>query len=174
MGTSPKKACGKALPRRIHIRRADSAGLLKGIVHVLMIEADDIQPGAAWSASRLIDLVVIRTLQSWIQQGPASAWLGGLSDSRIANTLKAIHERPVQRWSTESLAVIAACLAPAFSSALPRWSAESGSVSVTNRRLRSAALIRRCSVTRLTAAGFACGDHATLPLPGSSSATASR
>ncbi|WP_341315153.1 AraC family transcriptional regulator [Paraburkholderia sp. IMGN_8] len=96
-----------ALPRRIHIRRAESAGWLEGIVHFLMIEAGDMQPGAALMVSRLIDLVVIRTLRSWIQQGPTSGWLGGLSDARIANALKAIHERPTQKWSIETLAAIA-------------------------------------------------------------------
>lgn len=96
-----------ALPGHIHIRRVDSAEWLDGIVHFLMIEASDIQPGAALMVSRLIDLVVIRTLRSWIQQGPASGWLGGLSDVRIAKALKAIHEQPMQRWSIETLAAIA-------------------------------------------------------------------
>jgi AraC-like DNA-binding protein len=96
-----------ALPKCIHIRQAEGAGWLEGIVHFLMIEAGDIQPGAALMVSRLIDLVVIRTLRSWIHQGPASGWLGGLADPRIANALKAIHERPMQRWSIETLAAIA-------------------------------------------------------------------
>ena len=96
-----------ALPKYIHIRQAEGAGWLEGIVHFLMLEAGDNQPGAALMVSRLIDLVVIRTLRSWIQQGPASGWLGGLSDARIAGALKAIHERPMQRWSIETLAAIA-------------------------------------------------------------------
>ncbi len=93
-----------ALPERIHIRQAEAAGWLEGIVHFLMIEAGDIQPGAALMVSRLIDLVVIRALRTWIHQGPASGWLGGLADGRIASALKAIHERPMQRWSIETLA----------------------------------------------------------------------
>lgn len=95
------------LPDCIHIQRADGAGWLEGIVHFLMTEAGDIQPGAALMVSRLIDLVVIRTLRSWIHRGPASGWLGGLSDMRIASALKAIHERPIERWSIETLAGIA-------------------------------------------------------------------
>ena len=96
-----------ALPDCIHIRRAQGGGWIEGIVHFMMIEAGDIQPGAALMVSRLIDLVVIRTLRSWIHQGPASGWLGGLSDARIASALKAIHERPMQRWSIVTLADIA-------------------------------------------------------------------
>jgi AraC-like DNA-binding protein len=96
-----------SLPQCIHIRRPEGAGWLEGIVNFLMIEAGDNQPGAALMISRLIDLVVIRTLRSWIHQGPASGWLGGLSDARIASALKAIHERPIKRWSIENLAAIA-------------------------------------------------------------------
>jgi AraC-like DNA-binding protein len=96
-----------ALPRCIQIRRADSAGWLEGLVHYMLIEADDVQPGAALMISRIIDLVVIRTLRTWVHLGQISGWLGGLSDARIANALKAIHERPMQRWRIETLAGIA-------------------------------------------------------------------
>ena len=96
-----------ALPRCIDIRQAESGGWVEGIVHFLLIETDDVQPGAALMISRLIDLVVIRTLRTWVQQGRSSGWLGGLSDARIARVLKAIHEQPMQRWSIESLAGLA-------------------------------------------------------------------
>lgn len=96
-----------ALPRCIHIRQAESASWLDGIVRFLLLEASDAQPGAALMVSRLIDLIVIRTLRSWIHRGPVSGWFGGLTDPRIASVLKAIHERPMQRWSVETLASIA-------------------------------------------------------------------
>jgi AraC-like DNA-binding protein len=96
-----------ALPQYIRLRKAESAGWLEGIVHFLLIEAGDVQPGAALMISRLIDLVVIRVLRTWVHQGHTSGWLGGLSDARIASALKAIHERPMQRWSIQALADIA-------------------------------------------------------------------
>ncbi len=42
-----------------------------------------------------------------VHQGHTSGWLGGLSDARIARALKAIHEKPMQRWSIEALADVA-------------------------------------------------------------------
>jgi AraC-like DNA-binding protein len=96
-----------ALPQCIHIRRTESTGWLEGMVHFLLVETGDVQPGAALMISRIIDLVVIRALRSWVSQGNRSGWLGGLSDARIATALKAIHERPMQRWSIEALAGIA-------------------------------------------------------------------
>ncbi len=104
-----------ALPRWIHIGKAQGAGWIEGIIHFLMIEAGDIQPGAALMISRLIDLVVIRTLRSWVHQGHTSGWIGGLIDSRIARTVKAIHEKPNQRWSIEALAGIAGMSRSSFS-----------------------------------------------------------
>lgn len=103
-----------ALPQYIQIRQNESASWLEGIVHFMMVEAGDVQPGAALMISRLIDLVVIRALRTWVHQGNTSGWLGGLSDPRIATTLKAIHERPMQRWSIEALAGIAAMSRSSF------------------------------------------------------------
>jgi AraC-like DNA-binding protein len=93
-----------ALPQVIHIRREEGAEWIDGIFRFLMIEAEDLQPGGALMISRLIDLVVIRALRTWVQQGQSSGWLGGLSDARIARSLKAIHEEPMRRWSIAALA----------------------------------------------------------------------
>jgi AraC-like DNA-binding protein len=95
------------LPRYIHIGRVEGASWLDGFLHFMMIEAGDVQPGAGLMISRLIDLAVIRTLRTWIQRGQTSGWLGGLSDERIARTLKTIHETPKERWSIAALAGIA-------------------------------------------------------------------
>ncbi|MBB2961134.1 AraC family transcriptional regulator [Methylobacterium sp. R2-1] len=93
-----------ALPERIHIRRADGARWLEDIVPFLMAEVTDNEPGAALMISRIIDVIVIRTLRTWVQLGHTSGWLRGLSDPRIARALKVVHERPLRRWSVEALA----------------------------------------------------------------------
>jgi AraC-like DNA-binding protein len=96
-----------ALPWLIHIKQAEAAAWAEGILHFMLIEANDTQPGGALMVSRLIDLTVIRILRTWVQYGMASGWLGGLSDPRIARALKAIHETPGQQWRIEALATIA-------------------------------------------------------------------
>lgn len=93
-----------ALPERIHIRRAEGAGWLEGIVPFLMVEVTDDEPGAALMISRIIDVIVIRTLRTWVKRGHTTGWLGALSDPRIAQALKVVHERPLQRWSIDALA----------------------------------------------------------------------
>ena len=96
-----------ALPWLIHIKQTDAAAWAQNILHFILIESDDSQPGGALMISRLIDLIVIRILRTWVQQGMASGWLGGLSDERIARTLRAIHEKPGQQWRIDALAAIA-------------------------------------------------------------------
>ncbi len=93
-----------ALPDCIHLSHAEAADWIDGIVHFMMIEADDVQPGSGLMISRLIDLVVIRVLRTWVQLGRASGWLGGLSDARIARCLKMVHAEPMRRWSVATLA----------------------------------------------------------------------
>lgn len=96
-----------ALPRRIQIPRTQGAEWLDGMVHFMMRETVDAQPGAALMISRIIDLLVIRTLRTWVHLGHTSGWLGGLSDARIARALKVMHERPTQPWSIDVLADVA-------------------------------------------------------------------
>ena len=93
-----------ALPGSIHIRRNEGAGWLEGIVPFLMVEVTDDEPGAALMISRIIDVIVIRTLRTWVRRGHTTGWLGGLSDARIARALKVMHERPSRPWSVEALA----------------------------------------------------------------------
>jgi AraC-like DNA-binding protein len=96
-----------ALPPRIHVREEDCGAWLGPIVGFMLAEAADHQAGAALMVSRLIDLVVIRTLRSWVHQGNTTGWLGGLIDARIARAIKAIHESPRERWSIDALAGVA-------------------------------------------------------------------
>ncbi|MCU0070492.1 AraC family transcriptional regulator [Pseudomonas koreensis] len=96
-----------ALPWLIHIKRIEAAAWAENILHFMQIESNDTQPGGALMISRLIDLIVIRILRTWVQQGMASGWLGGLSDERIARTLRAIHEKPGKQWRIDALATVA-------------------------------------------------------------------
>jgi AraC-like DNA-binding protein len=96
-----------ALPTLIHIRQADASHWLAYITQFLLREAGDTQPGSALMVSRMIDLVVIRTLRTWVHCGGATSWLGGLADARIARALKTIHEQPAQALTIEALAGIA-------------------------------------------------------------------
>ncbi len=99
-----------ALPPTIHIPRGDagSPAWLEAISGFLLSEAQRQDPGSSLMISRLIDLLVIRTLRSWAAtKANRIGWLGGLGDERIGRVLSAVHADPSRNWTVESFAKIA-------------------------------------------------------------------
>jgi AraC-like DNA-binding protein len=96
-----------AMPSLIHLTNAQTSDWLDRVIQFLLVEANDFQPGSALMVSRLIDLVVIRTLRTWVHHGNVSSWLGGLADVRISRALKAIHDDPRQAPTIDGLACVA-------------------------------------------------------------------
>ena len=100
-----------ALPSIIHIPKTegDGGGWLEGLAYFLLVEAHAPHPGASLMISRLIDVLVIRTLRTWAQTAEPGnrGWLGALADPRISRALKAIHDEPFRRWSVADLAGVA-------------------------------------------------------------------
>jgi AraC-like DNA-binding protein len=100
------------LPQFIHISSRQTqqhTGWIEGLARFVLDEAQNQYPGAAIMISRLVDLVVIRTLRHWIQTASPRTdnWQAALSDGRIGRVLEALHEDPLRRWSVADLAGIA-------------------------------------------------------------------
>lgn len=146
-----------ALPWLIHIRQTEAAEWAEGLLHFMLLEADDIQPGGALMISRLIDLTVIRILRTWVQQGAASGWLGGLSDARIARALKVIHERPGQQWRIDALARIAGMSRSSFCERFSTLVGRSPLRYQNEWRLRLAKTMLSKRNSRISEIGFAIG-----------------
>ncbi len=99
-----------ALPPLIHIPGSSGTGAdhLAGIARYLLAEAHAPDSGASLMISRLLDLMVIRALRTWVQMGGGGAgWLGALADIRISRAVAAIHESPSRVWSVRDLARLA-------------------------------------------------------------------
>ncbi len=100
-----------ALPSVIHIPKSDdeTSEWREGLAQFLLAEAQAPHPGASLMISRLIDVLVIRTLRTWIRRSAASGngWIGALTDDRISRAMKAIHDEPVRRWTVADLAATA-------------------------------------------------------------------
>jgi AraC-like DNA-binding protein/mannose-6-phosphate isomerase-like protein (cupin superfamily) len=100
------------LPALIHISKAlrsEEEAWVEGIAQFLLAEAREPHPGAALMISRLIDILVIRAMRTWVRTAPPEnrGWLGALADVRISRALKAIHDEPFRRWTVAELAGIA-------------------------------------------------------------------
>jgi AraC-like DNA-binding protein len=100
-----------ALPIVVHIPSdgGKTPDWLDAIAHFLVKESHEVEPGSSLMISRLIDLLVIRTLRTWAaNQTKPGSWLGGLGEERIGRVLSAIHADPYHAWSVHELAGIAA------------------------------------------------------------------
>lgn len=106
------------LPDLLHIPQGqgENAEWLEPLVHFLLAESRLPGPGAAIMISRLIDVLVVRTLRSWAaaQNGAARGWIGGLTDRRVERALSALHAQPLKPWTVESLAGVAVMSRSAF------------------------------------------------------------
>jgi len=65
--------------------------------------------GAATVMARLADVVVARVIRAWVeaQCENTTGWLAAIQDPRIGQALAAMHRRPGEAWSVETLAGIA-------------------------------------------------------------------
>jgi AraC-like DNA-binding protein len=107
---SPLPIITSALPTVVHIPRSDTGAprWLAAISHFLVEEGREQDPGSSLMISRLIDLLVIRTVRSWAaSQSHRTGWLAGLGDERIGRALSAMHADPLRRWTVSALADIA-------------------------------------------------------------------
>jgi len=98
------------LPPLIHIKNQDGqpiywlATALRGITS----EAQISRPGYEAVISRLMDILFIMVMRTWIvQHSPEEGgWLGALYDPHIGKSLNAIHGQPEKNWTVEALAKV--------------------------------------------------------------------
>jgi AraC-like DNA-binding protein len=114
----PLRPLSSGLPSLIHLK-CDGGKMrpwLASLSQFLNEESTHIDPGSSFTIPRLIELLVIRTLGTWVcSQGDRLGWLCELSDERIGRTLNAIHLDAGRAWTVESLAEIAAMSRSVFS-----------------------------------------------------------
>ncbi len=95
------------LPRfmRLHSGTHGREILTRSTVKALIAEVADMQPGSETVISRLMDLLFIHALRTWLSQQPQQpSWLKALNDSRIGPALARIHEQPGRIWTVQQLA----------------------------------------------------------------------
>ncbi|MCW2756658.1 MAG: putative HTH-type transcriptional regulator [Nocardioidaceae bacterium] len=90
----------EALPTFVVRRRGEWDDAL---VALLVSETGRDEPGQASVLDRLLDLVLVSVLRSWLPEGAASVGVAH-ADPVVGRALRLIHERPEQPWSLEGLA----------------------------------------------------------------------
>jgi len=104
---APLRSLLTGLPKLIHLTcdKVSEPPWLAAISHFLDVESRSGGQGSSLMISRLIDLLVIRTLRMWVsRQGSRVGWLSGLSDERVGRALNAMHREPYRAWTVSALA----------------------------------------------------------------------
>jgi AraC-like DNA-binding protein len=115
---APLRSLLTGLPKLIHLTcdKASEPPWLAAISHFLDVESRSAGPGSSLMISRLIDLLVIRTLRMWVnREGNRVGWLSGLSDERVGRALNAMHREPYRAWTVSALAETAMMSRSTFS-----------------------------------------------------------
>jgi AraC-like DNA-binding protein len=106
------------MPRlvRLNIFDADAESGLEPMLRLLAQESRHAMPGAGVLVPRLVDALFVLIMRSWLMSGPAGAigWFAALRDAQISRALSAIHDRPAEAWTVETLAAEAALSRAAF------------------------------------------------------------
>jgi AraC-like DNA-binding protein len=96
------------LPPVIHVPADPVGGRdIAAIVELLAMEVGARRPGSRAAAARLIDTLLIAAIRHWLDRQADSetpSWLRALRDPSLARVLAAMHERPAEPWTVESLA----------------------------------------------------------------------
>ncbi len=157
---SPLPAVLSALPALIHVPKGDAGApaWLAAISHFLVDEAQQPDPGSSLMISRLIDLLVIRTLRSWAaSEANRVGWLGGLAEERIGRVLAAMHADPFRRWTVETLAAVASMSRSIFAERFTAAVGEPPLRYLSRWRLTIAADMLRSGGLKVTEAAYKTG-----------------
>jgi AraC-like DNA-binding protein len=98
----------RGLPHLLHVPAAHARGTaLESAVHLLAAEATGVDSGSALAVGRLIDLLFVYALRTWLShqdETNARSWFGALQDPVIGPAVRAIHDAPAQPWTVTTLA----------------------------------------------------------------------
>ncbi len=98
----------RGLPHVLHVPADQTrGGALEAAVHLLAAEVGDIDSGSALVVDRLVDLLFVYALRTWLsQQDDASvrSWFGALRDPVVGPAIQAVHDDPAHAWTVAALA----------------------------------------------------------------------
>ena len=97
------------LPPVLHVSPADEGPEtpLQSTLRLLMGELSRHQIGSEAAVERLIEVLFVQVIRSWIDASAEStppSWLSGLRDAVVARALALVHAQPERPWTVDELA----------------------------------------------------------------------
>ena len=96
----------ESMPDVIHLpARIGAAGRVRTVVELLGTEMDSERPGVRAAVPALLDLLLLYTMRTWLETTTQPiGWAQALRDPALSAALRAIQERPADRWTVATLA----------------------------------------------------------------------
>lgn len=130
-----------AMPDLIHIKNEDPArtSMLDTVLRFITTETESAQPGADVIVDKLSEVLFIHVIRAYMQQtGIKTGLLAALSDSKLGNAIRLIHEDPAYHWSVSNLAEKAGMSRSAFANHFQAVAGITPMQYVTNWRMQTA------------------------------------
>ncbi len=99
------------LPRLVHVRNGHRLAALMKLVNE---ESRAERPARDVVLSRLLEVLFIEALRATAETAAMPGLVQGLSDARLADAIRAMHERPSHAWTVAELAGVSALSRSAF------------------------------------------------------------
>jgi hypothetical protein len=96
----------EALPDMLHVKRPVPDGWREMVSRLLLHEVRNQQLGTDALISRLVELLFVQSVRSWLESAPEGAGgrLGALRDPVVRETVRRMHSDPVRACSVAALA----------------------------------------------------------------------
>lgn len=133
----------RGLPQLLHVPADQSrGGALEAAVQLLTGEVVGIDSGSALVVDRLVDLLFVYALRTWLSQhddASIGSWFGALRDPVVGPAVRAIHDDPAHAWTVAALAKRSGLSRAAFARRFRQAVGEPPLTYVTRWRMTAAA-----------------------------------
>jgi len=98
------------LPRTLRVSTRDGAGWLESLARLAVAESGASRNGGECVLARASELMFVEVIRRHLASLPPgqTGWLAGLRDPFVGRALAALHDRPAEPWTVESLSKEAA------------------------------------------------------------------
>jgi len=133
------------LPRTLKVSTREGGSWLGALAHQAVTETTGRRNGAETVLARASELMFVEVVRRYLATLPSeqTGWLAGLRDPFVGRALAALHDRPAEAWTVESLAKEAALSRSALSERFTHLIGEAPMQYLTRWRMQLAATLLR-------------------------------
>ncbi|MGZ6163029.1 MAG: AraC family transcriptional regulator [Myxococcaceae bacterium] len=133
------------LPRTLRVSAREGGGWLEALANLAVAETTAGRTGGECVLARASELMFVEVIRRYVATLPPeqTGWLAGLRDPFVGRALAALHDRPAEPWTVESLAREAALSRSALAERFAHLVGEAPMQYLTRWRMQLAATLLR-------------------------------